>query len=335
MAAMDLDGLLQAWALPEPHRWTPLANGTNNLVQRVETPGGDYVLRAYSNHADPARVRFEQSILTQLADAGLPFAVPAPIPTRSGALFAQVSIDGVETLATLTALIPGQHPRGGDLDQALAAGEALGLLDVALAHIVPPDPDEALSWRSYGDLMHCHLLVPDPLASIAELPVPEGARRRLLARCTWLLDHIGEVYARLPQQLLYEDCGLDNILMDGPRVTGILDFEFCARDVRPMDLTVALSWWPVDQFGTGAEWPIIRAFARGYARHIRLTSQEVEAIPLLFELRAYTSLIHRLGRYRQGLSPLGAVTARAFAALERADWLVANGARFVEELRQA
>ena len=125
------------------------------------------------------------------------------------------------------------------------------------------------------------------------------------------------------------------MLMDGICVTGVLDFEFCTRDVLPMDLTVALSWWPLDQFGTGAEWPIIRAFARGYARHIRLAPQEIEGIPMLFELRAYTSLIHRLGRYRQGLSPLGAVTARAFAALEREDWLAANGARFVEELRRA
>ena len=42
------------------------------------------------------------------------------------------------------------------------------------------------------------------------------------------------------------------------RVTGVLDFEFCARDLRAMDLAVALTWWPVQHFGTGAEWPIMQ-----------------------------------------------------------------------------
>jgi len=97
-----------------------------------------------------------------------------------------------------------------------------------------------------------------------------------------------------------------------------------------MDLTVALSWWPIAQFGSGDEWPIIRAVVQGYARHVTLTQAETEALPTLFQLRAYTSLIHRLGRYRQGISPLPAVADRAEAALAREDWLRANGERFVE-----
>jgi homoserine kinase type II len=118
------------------------------------------------------------------------------------------------------------------------------------------------------------------------------------------------------------------------RVTGVLDFEFCARDVRVMDLTVALSWWPLQALGTGKEWPIIRAFATGYARHIRLADDELAAIPALYELRAYTSLIHRLGRQRQGLSTMSAVLERAQAATDRADWLQSVGARFVDTLRE-
>jgi homoserine kinase type II len=334
---VDLNRLLDAWALPEPRTCTPLAHGTNNLVQRVEAPSGSYVLRVYSNHTDAARLRFEHAVLAQVHAMGLPFAVPAPIPARAGESCVRVAPeDGEngETLATLTTLIPGEYPRGDAVEQACVAGEALGLLDAALTRVVPPDPAEAVSWRSYGDLAHCHPLVPDPLAAIMELSVADEVRQRLLQRCAWLLEHIGEVYARLPQQLVHEDYAPSNILMDGLRVMGVLDFEFCARDVRAMELTVALSWWPVEQFGTGEEWPIIRAFVRGYARHIVLTPGEIAAIPTLFELRGYTSLIHRLGRHLQGLSPLRAVTARATAALERADWLAANGARFVEEIRR-
>jgi Ser/Thr protein kinase RdoA (MazF antagonist) len=100
--------------------------------------------------------------------------------------------------------------------------------------------------------------------------------------------------------------------------------------VRVMDLTVALSWWPTEQFGTGDEWPIIRAIVQGYARHVTLTQAEAKALPTLFQLRAYTSLIHRLGRYRQGISPLPAVIARAEATLEREAWLRVNAERLAQ-----
>lgn len=319
----------QGWGLPDPLRLTPLAHGTNNLVRRVETPLCAYVLRVYGNHADPARLRFEHAVLAQLQAAGLPFAVPAPIPTAAGELFLRVMDARGEELATLTALIPGEHPRRDDLAQAEAGGEAIGRLDAALARITPPDRGAGVNWRSHGDLEHCHPLVPDPSAAFAELPLPDEARRALLARYGWLVERIPSLYATLPQQLAHEDCGPSNVLMAGERVTGILDFEFCARDLRVMDLTVALSWWPIARFGTGEEWPILRAVARGYARHVALTAAEMAALPALFHLRAYTSLVHRLGRHRQGLATQEDVIERADAASKREVWLATHGKRLI------
>jgi homoserine kinase type II len=330
---MNFTAVQSAWALAGTMQLSPLTHGTNNAVWRVRTPAGDYVLRVYRNHGELARLRFEHAVLLQLQAAGLPFAVPAPLPTASGEYFAWLAREDTEhgeALATLTALIPGEHPRRDDLAQAEAAGEALGLLDATLARITPPDPAAALSWRSYGDLEHCHPLVPEPRAALAELPVAPDLRSRLLARYDWLRTRIPGLYAALPQQIAHEDCAPDNVLMQAARVTGVLDFEFCARDLRVMDLTVALSWWPVAQFGSGEEWPILAAVARGFAQHLALAPDEIAAIPTVFELRAYTSLIHRLGRHRAGLSPLAAVVERAAAAAERAAWVAANGARLVE-----
>lgn len=327
---MDETVIERAWGLQAPVRLSPLAQGTNNLIQRVETPAGSYVLRIYSNHADRDRLRFEHAVLRGLEAAGLPFAVPTPMATTTGELYTRVSNGDGEALATLTRLIPGAHPQREDLAQAAAAGEAIGLLDVALARIALAGPDEGVNWRSYGDLEHCHPLVPDPATAIGDLPLSDEMRARLLAGYDELTRRIPALYARLPRQLVHEDTDPSNILMNGTRVTGILDFEFCARDVRVMDLTVALSWWPSERFGTGAEWPMLRALARGFGRAARLAAEEIAAIPTLFQVRAYTSLIHRLGRSRQGLSPLEAVLERAHAAIEREDWLRANGDRLAQ-----
>ncbi|HKS71002.1 MAG TPA: phosphotransferase [Ktedonobacterales bacterium] len=332
----EIETILREWALPEPVRTRPLAHGTNNEMFAVETPAGAFVLRVYANHADVGRVRFEQAVLARLAaDGGLPFALPVPLPTASGAPFARIASDDGEggapgILATLAPLLPGAHPDRGDLEQARAGGEALGLLDVALARLPPIAVEGAVGWRSYGDLAHCHPLVPDPRPAILELPVAEDARERLVRTYDALLERILVLYAALPRQLTHEDYSPDNLLMEGARVTAVLDFEFCALDLRAMDLTVALSWWPGERFGMGDEWPILRAVAAGYGRHIALTSEEAQAMPTLYLLRAYTSLVHRLGRHRQGLSPMGAVTDRAYAAIAREDWVETHGGRLVD-----
>jgi Ser/Thr protein kinase RdoA (MazF antagonist) len=328
---------LSAWDLPRPWRLTALRQGTNNDVQRVATPHGDFVLRLYrSTSPDLAdRLRLEHTILAGLSAARLPFAVPMPISTATGELSVAITTQSGLVLATLTPFLPGEPPDQESLDQAVAAGEALAQLDGALAQLSLPDSRAAITWRSAGDLAHCHPLVPDPPAAIGALTLPDEARRRLVARYYWLGERLPALYARLPRQLLHEDADPSNILMEGARVTGILDFEFSALDVRPMELTVALTWWPAGCFGTGAEWPILAALANGYARHIRLTHPEIDAIPTLFEFRAYTSLIHRLGRSLAGLSPIEAVLERAYAALERADWLAANGEWLVRLLHDA
>ncbi len=331
MASAALTGALEMWDVPGPSHVSELAQGTNNLVYRAESPAGRYVLVVYSNHTDAGRLLFEHAVLGRLSAAGLPFAVPAPVRTKSGETYALITMDdGREALATLTPLIAGEHPEHENLAQATAAGEALGMLDEALREIGDVRGERATTWRSYGDLEHCHPLVPDPLGAIRELPVPEDARQRLAARYEVLMNRVPAIYATLPQQFVHEDYDPGNMLMVGERVMGVLDFEFCTRDVRVMDLTVALSWWPVQQLGTGNEWPIFEAFVRGYARQVTLGAEEIAALPVLYELRAFTSLIHRLGRFRQGLSPLEAVTWRAEAALERADWLRASGGRLME-----
>jgi homoserine kinase type II len=330
---VDLALLERAWGVAGPWRAEPLARGTNNTVQRIESPTGPYVLRVYSNTTDTARLRFEREVLAHLTEARLPFALPTPLPTLDGAYFLAVETEHGKALATLTPYIPGQPPDRDDLDQTTAAGEALGRLTLAMARL--DAPAEGVSWRSSGDLARCHPLVPDPPAAFAETPLPSETRQRLISGYTWLIERMPGHYATLPQQLVHEDFDPGNVLMKGTHVTGVLDFEFCARDLRVMDLAVASTWWPVRHYGTGAEWPIIAALARGYARHITLTDDEIEALPTLFRLRAYTSLIHRLGRSRLGLSRLEDALDRAEAAINREDWVQRNHVRLIDVVHGA
>lgn len=336
----DLAAVARAtWALPGPVRAFPMPGGTNNLIVRLETGSGKFVLCVHrnSNANAPERLACVQDVLRRLDLARLPFAVPTPMLTVDGTSLAMLllpSVSGDLVPVTLEPYLPGNHPAHTDTVLAEAGGTGLAFLDRALATMPVGDIVGATTWRSYGDLEHCHPLVPEPREALADLPLSEAVRSRLLAAFDALTARIPTLYSSLPQQLAHEDFAPSNVLAQQKHLTAILDFEFCSRDVRVMDLTVALSWWPGETFGTGDEWPILRAFARGYGQVIRLSGAEVDALPTLFLLRAYTSLIHRLGRYRQGVSSLDAVLDRATAALKREDWLRAHQDRLVRMLAE-
>ncbi len=337
----DPTALVAAWpqlGQPDALALAPMRGGTNNTMLRLTSAAhgaASYVLRLAAPHHDERRARLEHATLEGLERQGLPFAVPTPIPTADGAPWARLLVAGAPAMATLTRLIPGQPPERRDLARAERSGEAIGALDVALAAIELPDWEAALSWRSAGALDGITPLVPDPPAAFATLPISAEARGRLRDGYAALMERLPALYAALPQQLCHEDMATTNLLMDGERVTGILDFEFLARDIRATDLAVALVWWPADMLESGAEWPVIAALARGYARSLRLTAAEIAAIPTLYVMRGYTSLIHRLGRALQGLSPVAHVVARAEAALVWQDWLRASGDRLVDVVAAA
>ena len=339
MASVDWVALERAW--PQTGAWQstpePLAGGTNNLMYRVRAATGLYVLRLSDTRVNLGRLHFEHDVMAQLDTLGLPFALPILLRTVDGGLAARFAAEkqGVERWATLTPLIVGVYPVRENLAQATGAGEALGLLDAALVRVRLTRPDDAIDWRSTGDLAHCHPLVPDPRAALGELPMSPEQVGRLVSDYDRVMQAVPALYGALPRQLCQEDYGPGNVLMIGERVTGVLDWEFCALDLRVMDLVVALTWWPVEQFGSGEEWPILEALLLGYARRVMLEPAEIAAIPMVFRLRSYTSLIHRLGRYRQGLSPLAHVIERAEATLARDAWLRANGERLIQRADEA
>src|SRR5215208_2585360 len=99
MDAVNAVRRLAAWPLAGPWTVQRVLAGGNNLSYSVATPGGRYFLRVYQNTANPARVRYEHSILTRLAESGLSFAVPAPIPDATGTTLVAIGEDADRQLA--------------------------------------------------------------------------------------------------------------------------------------------------------------------------------------------------------------------------------------------
>lgn len=331
---MDLHPLPGAWGLPAPWTLTP-AGGLNNTSAYVGTPAGDYVLRVYRNTADAERVGYEHALLRALQGAGLPFAVPCPLPTLAGETAAPVPAAGGRppALAALFPRLPGGPPDARDLGQVRGAGAALGALHLALARLdVAPPAAHATAVT---------LLAPDPALPgppppagdrlrLEGLPLAAGQRERLDALIEALRAAAPPLYAALPRQVIHWDFEPANVLVADGRVAAVLDFEFASPDLRAMDVARGLHAWTRGALPGGRAWGAAGAFAAGYGDRVALTPAEADAVPTLLLLGQLAVFVHWAQRARRGAVPASAPSdwlARSAAALIRlGDWLAAHGA---------
>jgi homoserine kinase type II len=275
----------------------------------------------YQNTSDPRRVGWELDLLRALNREDLPFAVPRPVATLSGETFVAVSAAQGTVVATLFPFIPGRHPRPGSASHAAMSGAALGQLDRVLARIaIPP----SLVQPTFCDIFEIQPEVPDLDALLAAVPVARSQRSRVDGIVRPLLEAIPNLATTMPRQIIHADFGKSNVLLADGRVTGILDFEFAGPDLRPMDLVCGLWAFSIFAWGSGREWPLLTAFARGYLGESPLNVDEIEALPALIRLRDAVALAHWIGRWRQGLAIKAEVSSHIADLLTLDDWLNAN-----------
>jgi homoserine kinase type II len=139
------------------------------------------------------------------------------------------------------------------------------------------------------------------------------------------------LYATLPLQLIHGDFVTVNLLQNEDRITGVLDFEFTCRDLRPMDLASAL---PIPfNPGEPTDWDLIDALGRGYVSRQVLTLAEAEALPDVLRLRRAGTFVHMAGQYWAGKGREDLLHYGSSSAVHVEAWLQQNGAELVRRAR--
>jgi Ser/Thr protein kinase RdoA (MazF antagonist) len=303
--------------------------GTSNTSVGVRTGAGELVWKSYNRIHPLASIRYEQRLLAGLAAAGLSFAVPAPLLTQEGALLCC----GPQGWGALSARLPGTPLDPYNLDQVEQLGAATGELLAALQGFSNrPRPGRTLfdalfdfppPERNPITLTPAQLGLPDqePFASLLAWWREEAARLQAFV--------VGP-YRALPRQLCHNDLAPANVLVEGVRVSAVLDFEFATPAARALDVAMGLRMtmrvWEND-----APWEAARRFCCGYRRWMPLAEAEIAALPWLIRLRSAIPVLWWLGR----ASALGgAETAvRGMGYLQNCvRWMDANGGQLVEEV---
>ncbi len=271
VSAEDLDAWLARYAVGALVELKPIATGIENTNYFVTTAKGRYVLTLYERL--PAEdLPFYLNLMAHLARSGCD--VPAPEPDRTGALFS--ILNGKP--AGLVARVEGAPVDRPDAAHCAAVGAALARL-----HLASQQYRARLSnrrgpawWRQAARAVRPFLTLEQDALLQRELAHQQGYAK-----------------LRLPKAAIHADLFCDNVLFDGERVAGIIDFGFAATDFLAYDLAIAINDWCDD--GDGAlDAARMRAFVAGYHEVRPLTDDERTHWPDLLRAAALRFWLSRL-----------------------------------------
>ena len=225
----EIDTLLtDAWGI-EGATWSAFGSERDDTL-RITAGGDAFVLKVAHPADDPARLHRQIALMNYVGDQDLPFATQTTVTTRAGQTTA--SVNG--RIAHLLPFLPGApirlSPQGPD--GLLAIGAAVHSLQEAMADYPHPhDTDHPWALSSLERaLRSIEVVSPDSLR--------EGCRRLL----TEAISHTLPRLRALPAQPTHNDAHTDNVLVDGQRVVGIVDWGDSITQPQIADLAVAASY---------------------------------------------------------------------------------------------
>jgi homoserine kinase type II len=230
VSADELTAWLTRYALGTVHELEAIASGIENTNYFVTADNGRFVLTLYER-LPPDELPFYLNLMAHLARAGV--RAPAPEPDRSGALWS--FLNGKP--AGLVARLDGAPVERPQIPHCAAAGEALARMHVAVGNYRGRLSNRRgpAWWRQ---------------AARAVRPFLSAEQNGLLA--SEIRFQAGLAKPRLPRGAIHGDLFCDNVLFEGERVSGIIDFGFAATDAFAYDLAIAVNDWCTAPDGAGS-----------------------------------------------------------------------------------
>ena len=268
----QVNEILRHWDVGLVKEFAPMSGGSRTSSKlRVECERGTFVLkRRHARTADIERVRFAHHVMMSAGNAGLPIALVQV--ARDQSTF-QVRAGGIYELFLF---LPGERWQRLP-SQAHEAGRALATLHHAALRMQWHGNVKASCF--HGNLIVVEALRRVPAAILAHQPY--AAQLPLIDLCQQLsnlyqhaseqVDDLG--YDQLDSQVVHGDWHPGNILFQGERVSGVLDFDSARLEPAIADVANGLLQYSVRAGPSRAidNWPheideaLFMAFAGGFS----------------------------------------------------------------------
>ncbi len=269
-----LEGFLAEHALGRLVAFEGIAAGITNTNYFVDTERGRYVLTLFE-HERAEDLPWFLHVMAFMAEHAVPSA--HPIADRSGTYLGELA----NKPAALVHCLRGSDVDGPSLQQIETFGAVLGHMHRHSENYAPQRRNgRALDWAAHA------------------LPQLKGVMPA--ADHAFLAAEIVDLHQRLPVDLnggdlpsgvIHADLFRDNVLFDGERLSGIIDFYYACNGILLYDVAIAANDWCVRADGR-FEPTKLRALLHGYQRERKPNADERAAWPHLLRaggVRFWTS----------------------------------------------
>jgi Ser/Thr protein kinase RdoA (MazF antagonist) len=273
---LAVDEVCRHWDLGEWRDLQRALEGKANVSHFVTTDKGGFVVRISNGRKTEASMAWEVAFLDDLCARGFPS--PRVVPTRSGSAWAWV--DG--SLCFITERIPGEsmdpehpvHRRESMVALAWFHEEAAQVPAAAQPSSRSRVPILESGPAVLGELQQ----VVAEFVGLADLD--RFRRVREAFEPAYAATTAGLAAAQLPEIVTHGSFGPTAVLFDDDRLTGVLDFERAAWELRTLDLGYTMRGLARNRQVEGA-WDLrgLSDLAAAYGSRQPLTPVEVDCFP--------------------------------------------------------
>lgn len=264
-------------------RLTPIAAGITNTNYFLDTRQGRYVLTLFET-LQLDELPFYMELMSHLARHGV--ACPAPVADDSDRLVSMLA----GKPACLVTLVNGADIVDPSPEQSFSLGAMLAKMHRAgeTFRLTMPNPRGPNWWSRTAAGLYPELSGDDAALLHDEVRFQDSKR-----------------FLLLPNGVIHGDLFKDNVLMDGERIGGFIDFYYACNDCLLYDVAIALNDWAVQPDGQIDD-ALARALLAGYQSVRPLTAVEVDSLPVMLRAGALRFWVSRLLDWHH--PPEGALT---------------------------
>ncbi len=248
-----------------------IASGIENTNYFVTTGHGRFVLTLFEKLA-AHELPFYLNLMAHLARHGIP--CPSPVADRHNRFLSP--LQGKPTC--IVSRLPGKSVMQPEVAHCAAVGAMLGQLHGAAQSFAETMANaRAANWRTHAAQQVLPFLPPQD-AALLESEVAF---------------HASHTLAALPQGVIHADLFRDNVLFDGARIGGLIDFYFACNDCLLYDVAITVNDWCMSADGA-LDQARTQALLRAYHRERPLQPQEHAAWPIALRVAALRFWLSRL-----------------------------------------
>ena len=262
---------LQSYRLGALQELRGIASGITNTNYFVTTDAGRYVLTLFEKNS-AEELPYFLDLMAHLADHGIP--CPHPVASIDHAYLGQLN----GKPAALVSCLSGRSLEHPAVVHCAEVGAVLARMHLA-GQSFPTrmeNPRGPHWWKTTAATVLLFLDAEQHDLLLQELAYQDSFR-----------------HLQLPRGVIHADLFRDNVLFDGDRLTGLIDFYYACNDVLAYDLAIAVNDWCVEADGS-LDAVRTRALLAAYHAERPLTDAESQAWPALLRAAALRFWLSRL-----------------------------------------